>query len=430
MWRPDCTAVALNLPDILGMEMLPGRFGESDLSGNPPPYQTVLDAMPQMVWTADAHGRLKYANRRWIEYTGLSLEVAACLGWEPLLHPADRERTWTAWHRAVQAGTVFEVEHRLRRAKDGGYRWYLARAIPLRDKEEGAITSWFGTSTEIEEQKQAEQADLERQKFESIGRLAGGIAHDFNNLLAGILGSASIAIESLPPAHPARDMLRSVLEAGERGAELTSRMLAYAGKGSFCAELLRLDELVRETCASLRGDIPDAIELEVLGSACVPLVEANERLTRQLVTELVRNAVEAIGGNAGRISVSMSAVDLGVDGASVDGACVDGAHTFERVAVEASGGRYAVLEVRDTGCGMDEETQKNMFDPFFSTKFPGRGLGLAAVYGFVKSYGGAIRVESAPGEGATVRVLLPAAAAREAALGARNGGPAPCSRNS
>ena len=419
MWRSDCSSVVLNLPDVLSMETLPGLFEESNLRKNPPPYETVLDAMPQMVWTADAHGRLKYANRRWIEYTGLSLEVAACLGWEPVLHPADRERTWTAWHRAAQAGSVFEVEHRLRRAKDGGYRWHLARAIPLRDEAEGAITTWFGTSTEIEDQKQAEQADLEKQKFESIGRLAGGIAHDFNNLLAGILGSASIAMQSLPPAHPARDMLRAVLEAGERGAELTSRMLAYAGKGSFCAERLRLDELVRETCASMLQAIPDGIELDVSTTGELPPVDANERLTRQLITELIRNAVEAIGGAVGRISVATSSADLGVDGQQA----------LRRAVLEAPAGRYAVLEVSDTGCGMDEETRKNMFDPFFSTKFPGRGLGLAAVYGFVKSHGGGMQVESAPGEGASIRVLLPAAGAR-VARSAGNGDSLPCSHNS
>lgn len=419
MWRSDCISVVLNLPDVLSMETLPGLFEEPNLRKNPPPYATVLDAMPQMVWTADAQGRLKYANRRWIEYTGLSLEVAACLGWEPVLHPADRERTWTAWHRAAQAGSVFEVEHRLRRAQDGRYRWHLARAIPLRDEAEGAITTWFGTSTEIEDQKQAEQADLEKQKFESIGRLAGGIAHDFNNLLAGILGSASIAMQTLPPAHPARDMLRAVLEAGERGAELTSRMLAYAGKGSFCAERLRLGELVRETCDSLQQQIPDAIELEVSTAHDLPPVEANERLTRQLITELVRNAVEAIGGGAGRISVTASAADLGIDGKQA----------LRRAVLEAHAGRYAVLEVSDTGCGMDEETQKNMFDPFFSTKFPGRGLGLAAVYGFVKTHGGGIQVESAPGKGASIRVLLPVAGAREARVDGV-GGSLPCSHTS
>lgn len=420
MWPRDCTSMVRNLPDVFSMETLPGLFEEPDLRSNPRPYQMVLDAMPHMVWTADSQCRLKYANSRWIEYTGLSLEVAACLGWEPVLHPADRERTWTAWHRATQAGTVFEVEHRLRRAKDGGYRWHLARAVPLRDEEEGEITGWLGTSTEIEEQKQAGQADLEKQKFDSIGRLAGGIAHDFNNLLAGILGSASIAMQSLPPAHPARDMLRSVVEAGERGAELTSRMLAYAGKASFCAERLRLDALARETCATLRGDIPDAIQLEFTGAADPPPVETNERLTRQLVTELVRNAVEAIGPAGGKVSVSVSALNVGMHRA----------HAPQSIALEELAGRYAVLEVRDTGCGMDEETQKNMFDPFFSTKFPGRGLGLAAVYGFVRTYGGKIQVESAPGEGASVRVLLPAAGSRELANRAGSEGLASCNRNS
>jgi len=282
----------------------------------------------------------------------------------------------------------------------------LARAVPCLDENQD-ISGWFGTSTEIEHQKRAANAELERQKFESVGRLAGGVAHDFNNLLAGILGSASLALQSLPPAHPAREMLRNVLEAGERGAELTSRMLAYAGKGDFCAERIRLDALVRETCASMRDAVPPAIEFEFRSEPDLPMVETNERLTRQLVTELIRNALEAIGEQPGTISVTMSGTELG-----------------------GEAGRYSVLEVRDTGCGMDEETQRNMFDPFFSTKFPGRGLGLASVYGFVKSYGGGIQVDSAPGRGSVVRVLLPAVRGQEAVRRTGTGGSPICNPNS
>ena len=111
-------------------------------------------------------------------------------GWDELLHPEDRERTLSAWTQARQAGSVFEIEHRLRRASDGSFRWHLVRAIPFRD-ESGEVTNWFGTCTEIENQKQAEAVNLQNEKLQSIGQLAAGIAHEFNNLLVIILGGAS-----------------------------------------------------------------------------------------------------------------------------------------------------------------------------------------------------------------------------------------------
>ena len=115
-------------------------------------YATLLEAMPQMVWTTDAEGLLQYANRRWLDYTGLTLENAGGLGWDAVLHPADRQSTWEAWKRATESGSIFEIEHRLRRATDGSYRWHLVRAVPMKNRA-GVVANWFGTCTEVESQK-------------------------------------------------------------------------------------------------------------------------------------------------------------------------------------------------------------------------------------------------------------------------------------
>src|SRR5947209_13484784 len=149
-------------------------------------YEMLLEAMPQMVWTANPEGLVQYANRRWREYSGLSLQAAGRLGFEALLHPDDREATWNAWKTATESGSIFESEHRLRRASDQSYRWQLVRAVPMKNAA-GEITEWFGTCTEVESQKQAEEAKLQREKADGLGLLAGGIAHDFNNLLTSIL---------------------------------------------------------------------------------------------------------------------------------------------------------------------------------------------------------------------------------------------------
>jgi two-component system cell cycle sensor histidine kinase/response regulator CckA len=359
-------------------------------------YQVLLEAMPQMVWTADADGHVEYANRQWFEYTGLTLSERAGLGWDHLVHPEDRERTWRAWNEAAKSGAVFEIEHRLRRAADASYRWHLVRAVPMRGNDR-QIAHWFGTCTEIESQKQSEKAVLEKQKLESLGRLAGGLAHDFNNLLVTILCGACYAMEGLPATHPAQDILQGVIQAGERAAEITRQMLAYAGKANLCVRRADLAKLVQEAISG--ASIPKTISVEVQGAEQLPFVETDSEQLRQVIVDLMRNAVEAIEeGASGTISVRTTSVELGEESARGD----FGSSTI-------TPGKYVALEIGDTGCGMDEETQKKIFDPFFSTKFTGRGLGLAAVRGFVRSNGGGVQVDSTPGKGARFRVLLPAA---------------------
>lgn len=366
-------------------------------------YQSLLEAIPQMVWTASPDGRMEYANRRWLEYTGLDPAESASMGWDQILHPEDRDRTRAAWNQAAGAGSEFEIEHRLLRASDATYRWHLVRAVPMRTPA-GEIANWFGTGTEIEDQKRAEMAARQEHKLKGIGVLAGGVAHDFNNLLVGILGGASCAMETLPPYHPAQEMLQGVIRAGERAAELTRKMLSYAGKGNFQIELTNFGQLVCNTCDTIRPSIPDTIRLECHGECGTPPVVADSQQLRQVVMELVMNAVEAIEGGRGSIAVRSAGVEIDEEAVRKS--------EFGPAAIPA--GRYVTLEVRDTGCGMDEETQGRIFDPFFTTKFLGRGLGLAAVYGFARSHGGGVQVESTLGHGSTFRVLLPAAAPKKA----------------
>jgi PAS domain S-box-containing protein len=355
-------------------------------------YQTLLEAIPQMVWMANAEGRVEYANSQWRDYAGRGLEEGGPLGWNELLHPEDRERTWSAWDEARQGGSVFEIEHRLKRAADGSYRWHLVRAVPFRPTPSAEVANWFGTCTEIENQKQAETLNLQKEKLHSIGRLAAGVAHDFNNLLVAILGGASFAMESLPPSHPSQSMLQGVVQAAERAAELTGKLLAYAGKGNMYIELTDLNKLVRDTCDFLGASIPKPVRLYVQPGRDLPPVTTDSRQLRQAIVDLVLNAVEAIPeGAEGTILVRTGTewMDEGSPGA-------------------VAAGQYVVLEVRDTGCGMNDETRKKIFDPFFSTKFTGRGLGLAAVHGFVRSNGGDVQVDSGLGRGACFRILLPA----------------------
>jgi CheY-like chemotaxis protein len=235
------------------------------------------------------------------------------------------------------------------------------------------------------ERRQLEEQLRQAQKLESLGLLAGGVAHDFNNLLTGILGNASLVLEILSPPEPERSMLEDVVRASERAAELTRQLLAYAGKGKFVVHPVHMSEIVREISQLVRSSIPRQVELRMDLPAELPLVEADPSQMQQLVMNLVINAAEAIGDRVGLVEVTTSVLRP-ADGKGV----------------------LVCLRVHDTGCGMDESTKSQIFDPFYTTKFTGRGLGLAAVQGIVRSHNGSIEVKSRPGQGSTFEVLLPA----------------------
>lgn len=257
-------------------------------------------------------------------------------------------------------------------------------------------------STDLSEQKRAEEALREVQKLESVGFLAGGVAHNLNNLLVGILGSVSLVLDSpgLPSAD--RELLEEAINSSERAASLTSQLLAYAGKGAFTLQPIQLSEFVASLGNLFRGSISKKIELRFRLSPDVPAIEADDSQMRQIITNLVINAAEAIGDNEG-------VIEIGTRLEKFDEQSRPQAFRGEQL----TPGTYVVVEVSDTGCGMDERTQSRIFDPFFTTKFTGRGLGLAAVAGIVRSHRGAINVSSAPGRGSTFQVFLPVGAAGE-----------------
>ncbi len=365
-------------------------------------YRSLAEAIPQIVWTADAGGRFDYYNRRWFEYTALteneSFERDA---WKHVLHEEDAESTLARWDAAVQSGEGYETECRFRRASDGAFRWHLVRAIPVRDPD-GGVVKWFGACTDIDDQRRGGEAMREAQKLESIGLLAGGVAHDFNNLLTGILGNASLMLELTPPGNPLRGMLENVVAASERAADLTRQLLAYSGKGRYFVEPVDLSQLVREIGALIMSSIPKKVRVEFDLADDLPMAEVDPTQIRQLVMNLVLNGAEAIGEErAGLVTVStffqpvdeiyLASVEFSLDGISP--------------------GDYIAVRVADDGCGMDESVRKRIFDPFFTTKFTGRGLGLAAALGIVRGHHGSIRIQSAPGRGSIFEILIPATAA-------------------
>jgi PAS domain S-box-containing protein len=251
-----------------------------------------------------------------------------------------------------------------------------------------------------EEQRSLEAQMRQAQKLESLGVLAGGIAHDFNNLLTGILGYASLAANALRESGtPAYRHVREIEKVAQRAAGLTKQMLAYSGKGRFLIMPIDLSVSVEELAHLLSISITKKARLHYDFQQDIPLVEADPAQVQQVVMNLITNASEALGDQPGDITIA-----TGVLHASREYL----AESY--LDVELPEGEYVYADVVDTGCGMDKDTLARIFDPFFTTKFTGRGLGMSAVLGIMKGHRGTIKVQSAPGQGTTVRLLFPALA--------------------
>jgi PAS domain S-box-containing protein len=266
---------------------------------------------------------------------------------------------------------------------------------------------------EIDERRQAEddRRKLEAQvrhtqRLESIGVLAGGIAHEFNNLLTSITGYASLAGMDVPPGAPASRHIEHVLAAAKSAADLTRQILAYAGRSHFMLEPLDLSTMVEGTARLIESTVTKKAALRMGLATDMPRIEADAGQLRQVILNLAGNASEALGDQPGEIRVSTGLI-------WVEGGELPSLKTGRIMPA----GLYVWLEVADTGAGMDRATLDRIFDPFFSTKFTGRGLGLAAVLGIVRAHRGSITVASEPGKGSTFRVFFPALDEVEEATG-------------
>lgn len=351
--------------------------------------------------------RFDFLNDRFCELTGLSREAHLS---DPnaihrVIHPEDRPG-WLARNQvAVAENAPFAWDGRL--VVRGEARWVHFESRP-RVLSDGT-RMWTGAVVDVHErvQAQAERQDMERrmlhvQKLESLGVLAGGMAHDFNNILMAVLGHADLALAKLPTHAPARDHLEAIVTASRQASDLSRQMLAYSGRGRFIIEPIQLSDLVAEMAHLLKAAISKKALFNLKLEKGLPKVEGDATQLRQVLMNLITNASEAIGDRSGVITLCTGAMHCGrsyLTAATVDD--------------DLPEGLYVYMEVSDTGCGMDRDTLQRIYDPFFSTKFTGRGLGMAAVLGIVRGHNGAIRVYSEVGKGTTFKVLLPAAQAED-----------------
>ena len=376
------------------------REAEESLRASEARWRSLVEQAPILFIVTDTTGVVRYVNR---SVTGRPLEPMIGKPVFDFLAPPFREDGRRTFARTVAERAAAPFTHYLERV-DGGRVWLDSFLAPvLRD---GALVSVMIISTDItrrveaEDERRAIEAKMQQaQKLESLGVLAGGIAHDFNNLLTAVLGNAELALAELPPAAAARESVEQIQKAGLHAAELTRQMLAYAGRGSIAMQRVSLREVVRDMAQLLGASISKRHALILDLDASLPAVAADPAQVRQIAMNLVINASEAIGAREGVVTVSAAALGPGED---VSGDLAIG---------DISPGSHVLLEVTDTGGGMDTAILPRIFDPFYTTKFAGRGLGLAAVLGIVRRHGGTLRVRSRPGAGSTFSVLLPVAEA-------------------
>ncbi len=352
--------------------------------------QIALDAGGLGIWTYDPitdTGTWDDTARRifGIQQGGPPPTLAGVMA---LVHPEDREIVQKELARLETVDRYGPLEHRLIRPS-GEVRWVMASGLAVRDHT-GRVANVVGSTQDVTERRAFEARLLEAQKLESIGRLAGGIAHDFNNLLTAILGNLEFAQEA-ETLEDARALLEPIRIAAERSAALTAQLLAFARRQVIEPKVLDPNPLVRRLEGLFQRAIAENIRTNYSLTAR-GRVKADESQLEQVVMNLVTNARDAMP-NGGELTVETRDADVG-------------AATTSEVP-ELSPGRYVVIRVTDTGAGIAPETLPHVFEPFFTTRTGGTGLGLATCYGIVKQSGGHISVDSALGRGTTFEVYLP-----------------------
>jgi PAS domain S-box-containing protein len=365
-------------------------------------FRDLVQGIEAIFWEASADTlRFSFVSPRAETILGYPVErwLAERDFWGARMHPEDRERAILTCRTAIAAGADHEYEYRAR-AADGRELWLRDIVHVVRD-ERGRAGQLRGLTVDITERKRAEEALRQSegqlrqaQKMEAVGQLAGGIAHDFNNLLMVIQSDSELILRQLGTRHPLRRSAEGIREAAEQAATLTRQLLAFSRKQVLAPKVLDLNATVAGVHKILQRLIGEPIALVMAPGADLGRVKADPGQIEQVIMNLAVNARDAMP-DGGRLTVETANLDLDEISA--------------RRHPGAGPGRYVMMVVCDTGCGMDAETQARLFEPFFTTKEPGKGtgLGLSTVYGIVKQSGGHIWVESAPGRGTTFRICLP-----------------------
>lgn len=362
----------------------------------------LLDNFPGMVAVASADGRHEYANKPVMDYVGQTLAEVEGLGWLGGIHPDEREAVQQAWLRSVASGEPMDVHHRWRRF-DGVYRWFHARVEPLCD-EHGSVIRWYGLLVDVDDRKRAEET-LRRSELQlahvtrvtTMGELTASIAHEVNQPLTAIVNNANACLGLLRAAasklDEVREALRDIIEDGERASAIIARVRRLVKKAPFESALLDVKDVVNDVVAlaaheSTRRGVIVRVEL----ANDLPPVVGDRVQLAQVLLNLVVNGMDAMATADERRRVLV----------------VRGRRAMH------DGAARVVLHVEDAGTGLSREAMDRLFEPFYTTKANGMGMGLAISRSIVDAHGGRLWVEPNPDAGTIVSFDLPEATAMKA----------------
>ena len=350
----------------------------------------VIETIPTFAWTALPDGSVDFVNRHWQEYTGLSTERTVGSGWREAAHPEDLQRNVEKWRESLATGMPFEDEVRYRRAADGQYRWFLSRAVPLRDAR-GKILKWYGTSADIQDRKRAEE---EREKLRAelahvnrvsiLGELAASVSHELKQPIAAAMTNAKTCMRWLkreqPDVDQALEATNRIVNDGTRATQIIERLRSLYKKCAPQRELVEVNEIIHEMVKLLRAEANQyAVSIRTDLASDPPKITADRVQLQQVFMNLILNGIEAMKETGGVLAVK----------------------------AEPSKDGQLLISVSDTGVGLPKEKTGQIFDAFFTTKPQGSGMGLSISRSIVESHGGRLWAADNFPHGAIFYLTLP-----------------------
>src|SRR5579864_2300340 len=415
MWNGPETAIALNVAPayyqtywfrllcvaaFIALLWALYRWRVQRLTNQEKHLRDVVETIPAMSFTALSDGSITFVNKRWTEYSGLSVEKTSGAGWQSAIHPQDFVRSFEKWRTSVASGQLFEDEARFRRAADGEYRWFLVRGVPFRDQH-GKIVKWYGTLTDIEDRKRAEQEREKLRQLEAglahmnrvsmLGEMAASLAHEIKQPIAAAITSANSCIEWLAHEPPNLDRARAaaskVDKYGNSAAEIIDRLRSFYRKSPPRHELVDVNRIIHEILTLLDSEaIRSSVAMHTELAAELPEVMADRVQLQQVFMNLMLNAIEAMKDSGGELTVNSKREPDG----------------------------QLLFSVSDTGPGLPTGNVDQIFSAFFTTKSQGSGMGLAISRSIVECHGGRLWATANVGRGATFYFTLPAHVAESA----------------
>ncbi|HXG00660.1 MAG TPA: response regulator [Bacteroidota bacterium] len=366
------------------------RRAERALKENEERLRVIIETSPDWIWECDASGRITFSNAAITEITGYRVEEIVGASVLPFLHNDDAVRFSAEFADCVASRKGWRGRLLRWRHRDGTYRWLESNASPMLNND-GQVIGFRGVDRDISERKRLEEQLLHAQKMESLGTLAGGIAHDFNNILAILMGYSSLLAKKPDDREEVQNAAEAMATVIQRGAGLVRQLLTFARKGDASLGPVNPQLVIQEVAQMCKHTFPKTITITTRCAEKLPVIVANHNQLHQALLNLCVNARDAMP-DGGAITITAGLTDassLSARGASAE--------------------HYVRVSISDTGSGMDEATKARIFEPFFTTKEKGKGtgLGLAMVYGTVKSHQGFIDVESEPGKGTTFHLFFP-----------------------